>query len=75
MKKKCYVEKIKTNLWMLIRIDEKGFVTFSDGHQFGLNSIQTILKGDSSQIKKLFFLILSKWKMHVKQTINLFFPL
>ena len=41
---------------MLIRIDEKGFVTFSDGHQFGLNSIQTILKGDSSQIKKLFFL-------------------
>ena len=40
---------------MLIRIDEKGFVTFSDGHQFGLNSIQTILKGDSSQIKKNFF--------------------
>ena len=47
-------ENIKTNLWMLIRIDEKGFVTFSDGHQFGLNSIQTILKGDSSQIKNFF---------------------
>ena len=49
-----YAENIKTNLWMLIRIDEKGFVTFSDGHQFGLNSIQTILKGDSSQIKNFF---------------------
>ena len=36
---------------MLIRIDEKGFVTFSDGHQLGLNWIQRIWKGDSSQIK------------------------
>ena len=36
---------------MLIRIDEKRFVTFSDGHQLGLNWIQRIWKGDSSQIK------------------------